>query len=82
MTRNQASLPNSMDAFWMPFTPNRAFKNNPRLFSGARDMHYVTPDGRTVLDAIAGLWCVNAGHARAPIVRAIQKQAEQLDFVS
>lgn len=73
---------NSLDAFWMPFTPNRRFKANPRLISGARDMFYFTPDGREVLDGTAGLWCVNAGHNRPRIVEAIQRQAAELDYVS
>ncbi len=71
---------NDLDAFWLPFTPNRAFKRAPRLISGAKDMHYVTPDGRAVLDGLAGLWCSNAGHNRDPIVAAIQRQAAELDF--
>jgi beta-alanine--pyruvate transaminase len=73
---------NSMEPFWLPFTANRAFKAAPRLFSGAEGMHYITPDGRRILDTIAGLWCVNAGHAQRPIIDAIKAQAEQLDFVS
>jgi beta-alanine--pyruvate transaminase len=69
-----------LDAFWMPFTANRQFKAAPRLMAAAQGMHYTTVDGRTLLDATAGLWCVNAGHCRAPIVAAIQQQAAQLDF--
>ena len=57
-----------MDAFWMPFTASRQFKSAPRLLAKAKDMHYWTPEGRQVLDAVAGLWCVNAGHSR-PIRR-------------
>ena len=67
-------------AFWMPFTANRAFKEQPRLFSAAKDMHYTTSDGRQVLDGTAGLWCVNAGHCREPIVEAIREQAGKMDF--
>jgi beta-alanine--pyruvate transaminase len=67
-------------AFWMPFTSNRAFKANPRLLSAARDMHYTSSDGRQILDGTAGLWCVNAGHCRAPIVEAIRKTAGEMDF--
>ncbi len=67
-------------AFWMPFTANRAFKATPRMLSSARDMHYTASDGRTILDGTAGLWCVNAGHCRAPIVEAIRKTAGELDF--
>src|SRR5579862_4402186 len=71
---------NDLEAFWLPFTPNRAFKRAPRLIARAKDMHYFTPDGRAVLDGTAGLWCTNAGHNRDPIVKAIQDQAGDLDF--
>jgi len=74
------NVPNDLDAFWMPFTANRQFKASPRLLVGAKDMHYITHDGRRVLDGAAGLWCVNAGHCREPIVRAIQAQAADMDF--
>ncbi|MFZ4533122.1 MAG: aminotransferase class III-fold pyridoxal phosphate-dependent enzyme, partial [Alsobacter sp.] len=74
------AAPNDLEAFWMPFTANRAFKTSPRMVSGAKDMHYFTPEGRAVLDGVAGLWCCNAGHNRQPIVEAIQKQAAELDF--
>jgi beta-alanine--pyruvate transaminase len=66
--------------YWMPFTNNRYFKANPRLFASAKDMHYRTANGDLVLDATAGLWCVNAGHARAPIVEAIRARAADLDY--
>jgi beta-alanine--pyruvate transaminase len=74
--------PNALDAFWMPFTPNRAWKRDPRFVTRAEGMHYVAPDGRRILDAIAGLWCVNAGHCHPRIVEAIRQQAGQLDFAS
>jgi beta-alanine--pyruvate transaminase len=67
-------------AFWMPFTANRAFKATPRMLSSAKDMYYTASDGRTILDGTAGLWCVNAGHCREPIVEAIRKTAGELDF--
>ncbi|MCG3188347.1 MAG: Beta-alanine--pyruvate aminotransferase [Burkholderiaceae bacterium] len=69
-----------LDAYWMPFTANRQFKKAPRLLARADGMHYWTHDGRQILDAIAGMWCVNAGHARPKIVKAIQEQAAELDF--
>jgi len=72
--------PNDLSAFWMPFTANRQFKKAPRMFVAARDMHYTTSDGRQVLDGTAGLWCVNAGHARPKIVEAIARQAGELDY--
>ncbi len=73
-------VPNDLEPFWMPFTANRSFKARPRMVSGAKDMHYVTPEGRKIIDSSAGLWCTNAGHNREPIVAAIQKQAAELDF--
>ena len=69
-----------LDAYWMPFTANRAFKAAPRLMTGASGMHYTTADGRTVLDAVAGLWCCNAGHARPEIAEAARAQLTELDF--
>lgn len=71
---------NDMSAFWMPFTANRQFKANPRLLAKAKDMHYVSDDGRTILDGTSGLWCVNAGHCRPKIVEAVQKKVAELDF--
>jgi beta-alanine--pyruvate transaminase len=72
----------AMEAFWLPFTPNRQFKTKPKLFVAAEGMHYVRPDGTRILDGMAGLWCVNAGHGQRHIVEAIQAQAAKLDFVS
>src|SRR5256884_1288652 len=59
-----------LEAFWMPFTANRQFKAKPRLLAKASGMHYWTPEGRQILDAVAGLGCVNAGHGRRGIVQA------------
>jgi beta-alanine--pyruvate transaminase len=70
----------AMDAHWMPFTANRQFKQAPRMLAKASGMHYWTPEGRQILDGIAGLWCVNAGHARPKIVNAIASQAAEMDF--
>ena len=76
-----APIPNDLAAYWMPFTPNRAFKAAPRMLARAKDVLYETTDGRQILDGCAGLWCCNAGHNRAPIVAAIQQQAAEVDYV-
>ncbi len=73
-------IPNDLDSFWMPFTPNRQFKKEPRIVVSAKDMHYTSADGRPILDGSAGLWCVNAGHGRQRIVDAITQSANTLDF--
>jgi len=74
------ATPNDLSSNWLPFTPNRQFKREPRLVARAKDMSYFKPDGTEVLDATAGLWCSNAGHCRPEIVSAIQQQAGELDF--
>ncbi|CDX27031.1 Omega-amino acid--pyruvate aminotransferase [Mesorhizobium plurifarium] len=80
MSNRLKVTPNDLSAFWMPFTANRQFKQAPRMFVSAKDMHYTTSDGRKVLDGTAGLWCVNAGHCRPKITEAIQNQAAELDY--
>ncbi len=75
-----SAKPNNLDAYWMPFTANRAFKAAPRLMVAAEGMYYTTDDGRRVLDGTAGLWCCNAGHARPRITEAIARQAKELDY--
>lgn len=73
---------NQRDPFWMPFTPMRGFRREPLLFERAEGVHYVTPEGRRILDGMAGLWCVNVGHGQPRIVEAIRAAAGTLDFVS
>jgi beta-alanine--pyruvate transaminase len=75
-----SATPNTLEAYWMPFTANRAFKAAPRMMVAADGMYYTTDDGRKVLDGTAGLWCCNAGHARPRIVEAIARQAQELDY--
>src|SRR6202050_4556052 len=69
-----------LDAFWMSFTAKRQFKANPRLLARALGMYYWTADGREVLDGVAGLWCVNAGHGRREITEAVTQQLETMEF--
>ncbi|MBX9592844.1 MAG: aminotransferase class III-fold pyridoxal phosphate-dependent enzyme [Roseomonas sp.] len=78
-------LPNTPvleDGVWLPFTAMRGFTDAPMIFERAEGMHYITPDGRRVLDMMAGLWCVNAGHGHPRITAAIREAAGTLDFVS
>ncbi len=72
----------NLEPFWMPFSANRNFKKNPRLFVAAEGMHYITDDGRKVLDGTAGLWCSNIGHCHPNVVAAVQKQIATLDYAS
>ena len=76
----QTALP--MDNHWLPFTPNRQFQHDPRIFVGADGMHFTTHDGRQVIDGISSLWCVGAGHNRKPINEVIKKQLDTLDYAT
>ncbi|PIV32289.1 MAG: aspartate aminotransferase family protein [Lysobacterales bacterium CG02_land_8_20_14_3_00_62_12] len=72
--------PGNLDAFWMPFTANRQYKQQARLLAGAQGMYYRSVDGREILDGAAGLWCCNAGHGRDRIVDAVSQQIRTMDF--
>jgi len=72
----------NMDHQWLPFTPNRSFKKDPRVFVKAEGMFFTTHDGKQVLDGISSLWCVGAGHNRKPINEAIKKQLDTLDYAT
>ncbi|MBE0614845.1 MAG: aspartate aminotransferase family protein [Burkholderiales bacterium] len=77
-----STQPLDLEHYWMPYTNNRAFKASPRMIASAEGMYYTTVEGKKVLDGLATLWCVNAGHCRPKIVEAIRKQAGILDFSS
>ena len=80
MAANPAPTGSALDAYWMPFTANRQFKDKPRLLAKAYGMYYETPEGRKILDGAAGLWCVNAGHGRKEITEAVARQLEVMDY--
>ena len=69
-----------LGAYWMPFTANRHFKEKPRMLARASGMYYETPEGRRILDGVAGLWCVNAGHGRREITEAVSRQLAEMDY--
>jgi beta-alanine--pyruvate transaminase len=81
MNAAQSGAP-ALEHYWMPFTDNRRFKRAPKMIASAKEMYYTTEDGKQVLDGLATLWCVNAGHCRPRIVEAIRKQAGELDYAS
>jgi beta-alanine--pyruvate transaminase len=72
----------SLDEYWMPFTPNRDFKSDPKLVVRAEGMYYWSDRGHKLIDASAGMFCVNAGHARKEIADAVHRQLSELDFIA
>ena len=77
-----SQAPASMDHLWLPFTANRHFQQQPRVMVQADGMHFTTQEGQQVLDGISSLWCVVAGHNRAPINEAITRQLHALDYAT
>ena len=70
----------SLDEYWMPFTPNREFKADPRMIVRAEGMHYWNDRGDKLIDASSGLFCCAAGHGRREIAEAVGRQLAELDF--
>jgi beta-alanine--pyruvate transaminase len=77
-----ADLNADRSSFWMPFSPNKEFKAEPRMFARAKGMYFYTPEGREVIDASSGLFCVAAGHCRPEIANAVFEQLQTLDFTA
>jgi beta-alanine--pyruvate transaminase len=69
-----------MQAFWMPYSGNREFKQNPRMFVSAKDCHFQDNSGRSIFDGLSGLWTTGLGHAREEITQAVAQQIATLDF--
>ena len=70
----------SLDEYWMPFTPNRDFKHDPKMVVRAEGMYYWNDRGDKIIDASSGLFCVAAGHCRKEIADAVSRQLRELDF--
>ena len=68
------------DAYWLPYTSNREFKKNPRIFVSAEGSYYTDTEGRKIFDGLSGLWTTGAGHNREGIKQAIKRQLDVLDY--
>src|SRR5438876_5049154 len=72
----------SMDELWMPFTPNRDFKSDPKIVVRAEGMYYWNEHGDKIIDAASGMFCCAAGHGRKEIADAVSAQLRELDFIA
>ena len=82
MSTNAAPAPQGLANYWLPFTPNRYFREHPKLLAGAEGAYFITPEGRRLYDALSGLWCCPLGHGNPRIVEALTKQAKSLDYAT
>ncbi len=71
----------NMDAYWLPYTPNRYFKNKPKIMVAAKGIYYTDDHGRKLFDSASGLWTSPLGHGDPRIIDAIQKQYHKMDYV-
>ena len=54
MGHAEPQVSTSLQPYWMPFSANKEFKAEPRLFSRAEGMYFYTPDDKQVIDASSG----------------------------
>ena len=54
--------------------------NGPQMIVSASGCHVTDADGRELLDAVAGLWCVNVGYGRTELADAMKMAAEKLGY--
>ncbi len=69
-----------LENYWVPFTPNRHFKQAPRLLARAEGMYFWNDRDEKLLDACSGLFCCALGHGRPEIIEAISRQFSTLDY--
>jgi beta-alanine--pyruvate transaminase len=67
---------------WLPFTPNRDFSEDPRLFTGAKGIYFYGPSGQEIIDGTSALFTTPAGHGRQEIANAVYEQIQLLDYTS
>ena len=82
MGHAEPQVATDLQPYWMPFSPNKEFKSEPRMIARAEGMYFYTPEGRAVIDASSGLFCVAAGHCRREIAEAVYRQLQTLDFTA
>ena len=82
MGHAEPQVKTDLQPYWMPFSPNKEFKSEPKMFARAKGMYFYTPEGREVIDASSGLFCVAAGHCRPEIAQAVFEQLNTLDFTA
>ena len=74
---------NNARQIWHPMAhPAEMRENPPRIIMKGNGAYVTDLEGRTVLDAVGGLWNVNLGYNCDPIKRAIATQLDTLPYYS
>jgi len=69
-----------LESYWMPYTANRQFKDDPRIIVSGKGSYFTDAEGRQIYDGLSGLWTCGAGHCRPEIAEAVAKQLSTLDY--
>lgn len=76
-------IANNAKAIWHPMAhPAEMRANPPKIMMKGSGVHVSDIEGRTLLDAVAGLWNVNLGYSCDPIKKAIAEQLDMLPYYS
>jgi putrescine aminotransferase len=74
---------NNARQIWHPMAhPAEMRSHPPRVIMKGEGAHVTDLEGRTVLDAVGGLWNVNLGYSCDPIKQAIAAQLDALPYYS
>lgn len=64
-----------------PFTTNNDLKERgARVITSGQGIYLRDSEGNQILDAMAGLWCVNLGYGREELVNVATRQMKELPF--
>ena len=73
---------NTPDSLWRPMTQHKSLlTNRPKHIVQGDGCFMINEDGDRILDATAGLWCVNVGHGRKELAEVAKNQMEKLAYV-
>ena len=59
---------------------NEFAKTGSRIMANGKGIHLTDTDGNKLIDAVAGLWCVNVGYGRAELADAMHSAATNLSY--
>ena len=64
-----------------PFTDHRALmEKGTRVITNADGVYLWDSDGNKILDAMAGLWCINVGYGRKELADTAYEQLRELPY--
>ena len=82
-TQAQTAAWQAADAahFLHPFTDHQALaRKGARIIVAGDNIYVQDSEGRRILDAMSGLWCVNLGYGQRALIDAATRQLERLPF--